>query len=127
MEAIFINQLSEKEKQAIDYCRYHNPNEGAPRDYEVYLLSAYNKWHSIFFPSGKTVPNINYKVLGKKMRLLRKESLRTKTELGRILEVDRTAIARYEEGTRKPSLEYIYKFSKVFGCLIDELLNSSET
>ena len=56
------------------------------------------------------------------MRLLRTKRNRTKTELGEILGVDRTTVGFYEKGSRCPSLNFVYKFCKYFGCSIDELL-----
>ena len=99
------------------------PNKKKPILLEFYLKTAYSKYLSVFF-SGKE-PELNFKVLGKQMRLLRIKRNRTKTELGEVLGVDRTTVGFYEKGSRAPSLIYIYKFCNYFGCSIDELLECS--
>ena len=119
-DAIFYNQLTEDEKECLKYWHYHNPIEKKPILLEFYLKTAYSKYLSVFF-SGKE-PELNLKILGKQMRLLRTKRNRTKTELGEILGVDRTTVGFYEKGSRCPSLNFVYKFCKYFGCSIDELL-----
>ena len=47
---------------------------------------------------------------------------RTKTELGKILGVDRTTIGFYEEGERMPSVNYLYHFCEYFKISMDELI-----
>ena len=122
-DAIFYNQLTEDEKKCLNYWHYHTPIDKKPILFDFYLKTAYSKYLSVFF-SGKE-PELNLKVLGKQMRLLRTKRNRTKTELGEILGVDRTTVGFYEKGSRCPSLNYVYKFCKYFGCSIDELLKNA--
>lgn len=121
LDAIFYKKLGEEEIKALDYWHYHTPIDKKPDFMDFYLQTAFSKYLETFF-SGKE-PEIYLKVLGKMMRLFREKRERTKTELGEILGVDRTTITHYEKGSREPSLSYMYKFCKYFGCSIDELLN----
>ena len=120
-DALFYKKLTNEEIEALSYWHYHNPIAKKPILLEFYLQTAYSKYLEVFF--SKPEPTINLKVLGKMMRLFREKRVRTKTELGEILGVDRTTITNYEKGNREPSLSYMYKFCKYFGCSIDELLN----
>lgn len=43
--------------------------------------------------------------------------------LSRILDVDRSTVYLYEHAERIPSLNYIYKFCKMFHLKIDDLVN----
>ena len=122
-DAIFYNQLTDDEKESLKYWHYHNPIEKKPILFDFYLKTAYSKYLSVFF--SRKEPEIHLKVLGRQMRLLRNKLGRTKTELAEVLGVDRTTIGFYEKGIRTPSLNYIYKFCKYFGCSIDELVNTS--
>lgn len=122
-DAIFYEQLNKEEIEALSYWHYHNPVMKKPILLDFYLKTAYSKYLSVFFSEKE--PELNLKVLGKQMRLLRTNLGRTKTELGEILGVDRTTVGLYEKGSRTPSLIYTYKFCKYFGCSIDEMIDIS--
>ena len=122
-DAIFDEQLSKEEKEALSYWHYHNPAMKKPILLDFYLKTAYSKYLSVFFTEKE--PELNLKVLGRQMRLLRTKLGRTKTELGEILGVDRTTVGLYEKGSRAPSLNYFYRFCDYFGCSIDEIVKTS--
>ncbi|AKQ07449.1 transcriptional regulator [Bacillus phage Pavlov] len=46
----------------------------------------------------------------------------SQTELADKLGVDKATINRYEKGTRQPSVEMLYKISKVLNVSIDNLI-----
>jgi transcriptional regulator with XRE-family HTH domain len=46
----------------------------------------------------------------------------SQTELADKLGVDKATISRYENGTRQPSVEMLYKISKVLHVSIDNLI-----
>ena len=121
LDAILYEKLSEEEKESLKYWCSHTPADKKPDFMDFYLQTSFAKYSEVFF--SKPEPTINLKVLGKMMRLFREKRVRTKTELGEILGVDRTTITNYEKGSREPSLSYMYQFCKYFGCSIDELLN----
>lgn len=50
---------------------------------------------------------------------------RVKTELGKMLGVDRTTIGFYEEGERMSSINFIYHFCEYFQMSVDELISIS--
>lgn len=79
------------------------------------FTNAYKKWCNVFFPNqDKRFVNIDVRTLGAMMRSFREKTNRTKTELGKILGVDRTTICFYEEGKRMPSINYLYHFVSIF-------------
>lgn len=47
---------------------------------------------------------------------------RVKTELGKILDVDRITIGFNEEGKRKSSVNYLYRFCEHSQMSVDELI-----
>lgn len=48
---------------------------------------------------------------------------KTKTELGKILGVDRTTIGFYEEGKRRASINYLHRFCEHFRISMDEFIS----
>lgn len=122
-DEMFYQQLTTEEIEALNYWRYHNPVIKKPILLDFYLKTAYSKYLDVFFSEPE--PKISLKVLGKMMKLLRKEKGRTKTELAEILGVDRTTIGYYERGSRTPSIIYFSKFCKYFGCVMDELMDAA--
>lgn len=115
--------LTPSEYRAIRYYHYHKPIDTKPNDYDICFTNAFKKWCGVFFPNqGKRFVNIDPKTLGAMMRLFREKANRTKTELGKILCVDRTTIGFYEEGKRMPSINYLYHFCEYFQISMDELI-----
>lgn len=78
----------------------------------------------ILFKDSK-LKELNPVVLSKVMRLIRIDQNIKKTVLAHQLGVDRVTVFLIESGKRLPSLNYIYKFSKIFGINIDYLINYS--
>lgn len=59
------------------------------------------------------------------MNPIREHRLRrgmTQDELARLLDVDRSNIAKWETGVHKPRADMLLNLSKVFQCSLDELL-----
>lgn len=116
--------LTPGEYRAIRYYHYHNPIDTKPSDYDICFTNAFKKWSGVFFPNqGKRFVDIDPKTLGAMMRLFRVRANRTKTELGKILGVDRTTIGFYEEGKRMPSINYLYHFCEYFKISMDEIIS----
>ena len=61
--------------------------------------------------------------LAKKLKLARKNSRMTQTEISEILEIKRNLYAKYETGKCAPSLAFVYSFSELFNIPTDVLLN----
>ena len=117
--------LTPSEYRATRYYHYHNPIDAKLSDYDVCFSNAFRKWCNVFFTNqDKRFVEIDARTLGTMMRLFRKKTSRTKTELGKILGVDRTTIGFYEEGKRVPSINYLYHFCEYFQISIDELLRN---
>lgn len=60
-------------------------------------------------------------LIGKKIRDLRKENKMTQTELGKKLNLTKVSISCYENGSRLPSLETLYKICDIFGVTLPYL------
>ncbi len=60
-------------------------------------------------------------LIGKRIRDLRKENKMTQTELGKKLNLTKVSISCYENGSRLPSLETLYKICDIFGVTLPYL------
>lgn len=66
---------------------------------------------------------MDYKLLGNNIRKARKSLKMTQEQLAEEIEVSTVFISQIENGTRKPSLETIYKLSTSLNVKIDTLIN----
>ena len=115
----FNTLLSEQEKKALIYYRYHNPDEIRPNNYNKLFSDAYDK-------GLKELPKKEIKIsafkLGKAMRIIRLKNNISITSLAILMNVDRNTVSQYEKGERLPSLEYYYKFCVRFNLSMFQLL-----
>ena len=119
----FKSLLSKEESEVAQYLSYHNPGDKKPENMEKYIHSAYEKWLSVFFRDKTYLyEEIDPKKLGKIMLYIRTRNEMKKTTLAEHIGVDRSTVSKIENGERLPSLDYAYKFSKVFLIAIDYLL-----
>lgn len=122
----FKSLLSKEEQEVASYLSYHNPCDKAPLNMEKYMRSAYEKWLNVFFKNKTYLyEEIDPKKLGKIMLYIRTRSEMKKTTLAEHIGADRSTISKIENGERLPSLEYTYKFSKIFLISIDEMISLS--
>ena len=66
------------------------------------------------------------RIIGKKIKELRKNNNLSQDELGKKVACDRNKIADWERNKSEPKIEYIIKLSKVFNVSSDYLLGLSE-
>ena len=66
--------------------------------------------------------NIDYYSLGNKIKYKRKEQRYTQEQLSELCDISIGFLAHIEAGTRSPSLETLYKISKILKLSIDYLL-----
>ncbi len=66
----------------------------------------------------------NYKKLGEKVKLLRKELKLTQEKLAELSKVDPKSIIDIENGKRNPTFKTIDKISKVLKVKVSELLEA---
>lgn len=66
---------------------------------------------------------MDYKLLGKNIKEIRKSLKITQEQLAEKIDVSTVFISQIENATRKPSLETIYKISLTLGVKIDTLIN----
>ncbi len=64
-------------------------------------------------------------LIGKRIRELRKAKHMTQSELGKELNLTKVSISCYENGSRIPSLETLYKLCDIFGVTLPELAGRS--
>ena len=116
--------LTEGEKEAIQYYGYHNPDTAKPENLDLNLTTAYEKWLTIFFDDRSYLyDELNPESLGRLLRYIRESAKVKKTELADMLGVNRVTIKQIEDGTRFPSLIFLYRFSKIFNTTIDFILS----
>ena len=60
-----------------------------------------------------------------RVKVLRKQKHITQEELGKVLDIQKAAISKYENGRAEPSTEVLKKMSAYFGVSIDYLLGNS--
>ena len=66
---------------------------------------------------------MDYKLLGKNIKEVRKSLKITQEQLAEKIEVSTVFISQIESGARKPSLETVYKISGALKIKIDTLIN----
>lgn len=124
---IYLSNLTSEEYKVVKYINYHNPNETKPQNYEALFVSSFKKWQYIFF-KGKYSSNlkqVDYYRLGKMMWKIRTFSNRKVKQVAELTGVSTTTLYNYEDGIRKPPIDYLYKFCYIFGISIDELVKAS--
>ncbi|WP_018084833.1 helix-turn-helix domain-containing protein [Desulfurispora thermophila] len=65
--------------------------------------------------------------LGQKIKLLRQRKKITQEKLARILNINRTTLANWENGRAEPDTEQLRKIAIYFNVTLDELLDMPET
>lgn len=65
------------------------------------------------------------KILGNRIRTLRKESGYSQEDLADLTDFHRTYIGMVERGERNPSLEYLVKFAKAFRISLSKLFDET--
>ena len=122
----FESLLTKTELAVVNYISYKIRDKKLPDNIEKYISSAYDKWLMIFFHNRTALfGEINPILLGRGMEFIRLKSHVSKTQLASMIGVDRTTVIALEKGKRPPSLDYIYKFSKIFNCTIDYLIETT--
>ena len=65
------------------------------------------------------------KRFGEKLRILRKRQRLSQGQLGEMLEVSQSFVARIENGRQKPSVDLILQISNIFGVYTDLLMKDN--
>jgi len=124
----FLLHLDEGEKAVIKYLSDSTPitYRKIPKDYGSLYPKVYEKWIDIFFKNNvNQLPYVDYKVLGRTMKLWRKDNRVKLTHLSEILEIDSSLLSRIEKGERRPTLELIINFCYLTNLHINDLLSES--
>jgi|LSQX01.2.fsa_nt_gb DNA-binding XRE family transcriptional regulator len=119
----FFNDLLTTDELYALYDWTHEKQES----YELPLLveRAYQKWQGVFFDKqyDYLFEELNPVGLGIVLRAIRECNDINKTDLARMIGVNRKTVLLIENGDRLPSLEYIYKFSNIFSTNINTLIS----
>lgn len=120
----FFSILTKEEKEAIKYFTDHEKGDTPPENYLIHQSSAYEKWVNIFFKNKVFKTNeLDPFVIGGNMKYIRVINNVTKVQLARCLDVDRNTVLLIEKGARLPSLNYIYRFAKLFDYSVDDIID----
>lgn len=89
---------------------------------------AFEKWQGVFFNKqyDYLFEELNPVGLGIVLRAIRECNDINKTDLARMIGVNRKTVLLIENGERLPSLEYIYKFAKAFSMTVDAVIKLSQ-
>ena len=60
------------------------------------------------------------------LKQLRENAGLRQVDVGKKLNVDQTAVSRWESGDTRPSRKYHKKLAKLYGCTVDDLLRQEE-
>ena len=120
----FWSLLTDTEER---YCREISRKSYSERtEAEKYLFDrCYQKWSEVFFstPFEDLFYKLNPVSIGIVMKSIRFDNEVSQTSLARVLGVNRKTVMLIEGGVRFPSLEYIYRFSKLFEVAIDDIVS----
>ena len=81
----------------------------------------YAKWEKIFFRRN-IYGNISKLLLGILIRSIREQQYISRAEICSATGYSYPRVRHYEMGNTLPTLDFLFKFSKIFGCSIDELI-----
>lgn len=122
LDGFFNDLLTIDEMYAL-----HDWTHNKQDDYELPSLveRAFEKWQLVFFSDKYDClfKQLNPVILGLVLRAIRECNDINKTALADMIGVNRKTIILIENGQRLPSLDYIYKFSKLFQTSIDMLIS----
>lgn len=118
--------ITDEEKEALKYLHWHAPRKEQPRNYYFLLDSSYYKWVNVFFDDReKMFKKIDKRTLGILLKKIRQDHNVTRLQLAYCMNWKYTSIRNYEKGISMPTTIFLFKFSQLFGCSIDELLQIS--
>lgn len=118
----YIDGLSGDEKDAVKKIRYGKVRyeEYASFYGGVYKI-CYAKWEKIFFRRN-IYGNINKTILGWLIRSIREQQYISRAKICSATGYSYPRVRHYEMGNTIPTLDFLFKFSKIFGCSIDDLI-----
>lgn len=125
LDGIFNDLLTIDEMYAL-----HDWTHEKQESYKLPLLveRAYDKWQEVFFKKeyDYLFEELNPHGLGIVLRAIRECNGVSKTDLARMIGINRKTMLLVENGDRLPSLIYIYKFLKMFNTTLDSVLSFIE-
>ena len=118
----FLDQLTEEEKYVVDRIR-----RGKIR-YQEYASfyggpyrPCYEKWEKTFFRRN-IYGNIDKLLLGLLIRSIRTQKNVSRAELVSATGFSYPRVRHFEMGNTLPTLDFLFRFTKIFGCTIDEMI-----
>ena len=124
LDGFFNDLLTSEELEALYDWTHH---EQVSYQLPIAVERTYEKWQLVFFSDKYDClfKQLNPIVFGLVLRAIRECNNISKTALADMIGVNRKTVILIENGQRFPSLDYIYKFSKLFQISIDMLISYS--
>ena len=118
----FLNELNDNEKEVVKRIRYGKIKQDEYLDVygKIYQL-CYAKWERIFFKRN-VYGEINKCLLGILIRSIREQQNISRAAICNATGYSYPRVRHFEMGNTLPTLDFIFKFSKMFGCSIDEMI-----
>lgn len=124
LDDFFNDSLSKEEKEALEeWVRERNVDYKLPH----LVKRSFEKWKIVFISDkyDYLFSSLNSVSLGIVLRATRELNMKTQGEISKLIGVNRKTIYLIENGQRLPSLEFIYRFARIFQASVDELLELS--
>lgn len=122
----FVETLTAYELHIIDLMRFHSKWEKIPDDYYAVQNKMYHKWVQVFFRKKYTIYNeLDVKLLGLTLTSIRKYRNISRMAVANATGFTYAQVEHYELGNCMPSTEFLFMFSQIFKCSVDEIFKLS--
>ena len=122
----FVETLTAYELHIIDLMRFHSKREKIPDDYYAVQNKMYHKWVQVFFRKKYTIYNeLDVKLLGLTLTAIRKYRNISRMAVANATGFTYAQVEHYELGNCMPSTEFLFMFSQIFKCSVDEIFRLS--
>ena len=122
----YYDSLSLDEKDALETMKMRRKEKPLDYEYHQALNRAYEKWIKAFFSHSKTVyKEIDRKHLGLLIKAIRVERGKSLLGVANATGCSFAMVRHYEKGNAFPKANFLFIFSQIFGCSIDELFKQS--
>jgi DNA-binding XRE family transcriptional regulator len=121
LDGFFYDSLTEEEVEALEEWTH---TKDTSYNLPPLVERAFEKWQRVFFPEQYEAyyDELDPVMLGLVLEAIREYSGITRSDAAYLLQVNRKTVHLIENGQRLPSLDYIYKFARLFQISIDSIL-----
>lgn len=122
----FKSKLTIDELEILDNIKYRNRDKiFDEEDYAFKQKVIYEKWEKVFFKKPAIYQDIDKTILGFLLSAIREENNITRAAVANATGYSYPRVRHFELGNTLPTLDFLYKFSIIFGCSIDELIKEA--